>query len=169
MHINFINIINISIIYKIFIIYIIMDKPTTIIKFMNDNLYLFENIYDDVDKNVLKAAIAYKYLLHVYLGIRDMTIDQILKENENDIGLIGPGYNCIVSVCEKLCGNRIYHLHSILHNVYGRLYNQYKVGRGYNYTFKAPGFIKKSPLCGHITGLLFSIYYNIRYHSSYQV
>ena len=81
-----------------------MDKPTNVIKFMNDNLYLFENIYSDVDKNILKVAIAYKYLLYVYLGIRSMTLDQILKENEYDIGLISlvttVSYHCVKKYVE---------------------------------------------------------------------
>ena len=84
-----------------------MDDPKTVIKFMNDNLYLFENKYNDVDKNIFEASIAYKYLLHAYLGIKNVTIDQILKGNEYDISLIEPGHNCIVSICEKIRGNRI--------------------------------------------------------------
>ena len=145
-----------------------MDSPRKVMKFMTDNFYLFEKQYKDVDKNVLKAAIAYKYLLHFYLNIKDVTIDQILIENKYDIGLIGPGHNCLVSLCEQICGNRICHLHSILHDIYGRLFLTYKIGQGYNYMFNASNWMKKSPLCGHISGLLYIIYYNIRYHSTYQ-
>ena len=61
---------------------------------MNQNLYLFEDKYKDVDKNVLNAAISYKYLSCAYLSIKDITIDQILIENEYDIGFIGPGNSC---------------------------------------------------------------------------
>ena len=78
-YINFTSITSMSIIYKIIIIYIIMDNPKTVIIFMNDNFYLFESIYNDVDKNVLKAAIAYMYLLHIYLRI-NTTIHKILKK-----------------------------------------------------------------------------------------
>ena len=81
------NIINISIIYKN-IICIIMDNAKTVIKFMNDNLYLFEIQYDDVNRDVLKAAIAYKYLLHIYLNIQE-TIHEILKE-QGDMDFILP-------------------------------------------------------------------------------
>ena len=115
-----------------------MDNTKTVIIFMNDNLYLFEIQYDDVNRNVLKAAIAYKYLLHIYLNIQE-TIHEILKEQE-DIGLIGPGHTCLTSFCEKGCSSRICHLHSILHDIYSRIYTKYKVSRGYNYMFNAPNF-----------------------------
>ena len=146
-----------------------MDSPRRVIKFMNENYYLFEKQYENVDKNVLKAAIAYKYLLAVYLDIKNITIEQILINNDYDIGLIGPGHNCLTSLCESICPNRICHLHSILHDTYGRIYNRYNnVGRGYVYMFNAPNWMKKCPLFGHITGLAYSIYYNIRYYREYQ-
>ena len=162
------SIINISIIYNKIIIYSIMDSPRKVIKFMNENFYLFEKQYEDIDKTVLKAAIAYKYLLAVYLNIKNVSIEHILIENDYDIGLIGPGHSCITSICEKICPNRVCHLHSILHDVYGRLYLRYNVGRGYVYMFNAPNWMKKSPFFGHISGLLYSIYYNIRYYREYQ-
>ena len=34
-----------------------MDSLRKIIKFMNENLYLFEDIYKNIHKNVLKASI----------------------------------------------------------------------------------------------------------------
>ena len=145
-----------------------MDSPRNVIKFMNENFYLFEKQYEDIDKTVLKAAIAYKYLLCVYLGIKNVTIEQILIENEYDIGLIGPGHTCLTSICEKICPNRVCHLHSILHDVYGRIFLKYSQGRGYVYMFYTPNWMKKCPLFGHITGLIYSIYYNIRYHHEYQ-
>ena len=146
-----------------------MDSPRKLIKFINDNFYLFEKQYEYIDKNVLKAAIAYKYLLAVYLDIKNITIEQILIENEYDIGLIGPGHGCLTSFCEKICPNRICHLHSILHDTYGRIYTKYNKGLGYVYMFKAPfNWMRRSPVFGHITGLLYSIYYNIRYYHEYQ-
>ena len=157
-----------SIIYNKIIIYIIMDSPRNVIKFMNQNFYIFEKQYEDVDKNVLKAAICYKYLLAVYLDIKNVTIEQILIENDYDIGLIGPGHSCLTSICEKICPNRVCHLHSILHDVYGRIFLKYNQGRGYVYMFKALNWMKKCPLFGHITGLMYSIYYNIRYYHEYQ-
>ena len=47
-----------------------MDSPRKVIKFMKKNLYLFVDKYNDIDRTVLKAAIAYKYLLAVYLDIK---------------------------------------------------------------------------------------------------
>ena len=146
-----------------------MDTPEKVIKFVNKNFYLFEKQYENIDKNVLKAAIAYKYLLAVYLDIKNITIDQILIVNEYDIGLIGPSHGCITSICERLCPNRICHLHSILHDCYGRIYLKYNQGRGYIYMFKnAPNSMKACAFLGHITGLLYSFYYNIRYYREYQ-
>ena len=146
-----------------------MDSPRKVIKFMNENFYLFEKQYENIDKNVLKAAIAYKYLLAVYLDIKNITIEQILIENEYDIGLIGPGHSCLSKTLEMIFPNRICHLHSILHDTYGRIYTKYNnQGRGYVYMFNAPKWMKKCPLFGHFTGLLYSIYYNIRYYHEYQ-
>ena len=106
-----------------------MDSLRRVIKFINDNLCLFEDKYKDIGRNVLKAAIANKYLLAVYLNIKNITVNQIMIENEYDIGLIGPGHTCLTSICEKLCPNRVCHLHSICHDVYGRILLTYGVGR----------------------------------------
>ena len=135
---------------------------------MNENYYLFEKQYEDIDKTVLKAAIAYKYLLAVYLNIKNVTIEHILIENDYDIGLIGPGHSCVTGIFEFVCPNRICHLHSILHDVYGRIFLRYKTGRGYIYMFNAPKWMKKCPLFGHFTGLIYSIYYNIKYYREYE-
>ena len=54
-----------------------MDSPRKVIKFMNENLHLFKDKYKDINRNVLKAAIAYKYLLCVYLNIKHITLDKI--------------------------------------------------------------------------------------------
>ena len=141
-----------------------MDSPRRVIKFINDNLYLFEDKYKDIGRNVLKAAIANKYLLAVYLNIKNITVNQIMIENEYDIGLIGPGHTCLTSICEKLCPNRVCHLHSICLDVYGRILLTYGVGRGYVYMLNAPNWMKKSPFFGHISGLMYSIYYTTRYY-----
>ena len=145
-----------------------MDSPREVIKFMNQNFYLFEKQYEDIDKNILKASICYKYLLAVYFNIKNVSINQILIENDYDLGLIGPSHGCITKICEKLCNNCVCHLHSILHDVYGRLFLRYNVGRGYVYMFNAYNWMKKSPFFGPISGLLYSIYYNIRYYREYQ-
>ena len=147
-----------------------MDSPRRVIKFMNENLYSFEDKYKDIDRNVLKTAIAYKYLLAVYLNSTDITIDQILVLNDFNIGLIGlGGDSCLVSCLEFVFGNRICHLHLLLHDSYGRIYTKYdNIGRGYNYMFNAPNWMRKCPCFGHITGILYSIYYTIRYYREYQ-
>ena len=94
------------------------DNSKILIQFMNENLYLIENKCDvDIDKNRLKAAKGYKYLLNLYVDIKNITIDEFLKENEYDIGLIGPSHNCIVTICEEICSSKTFHLHNILHDV----------------------------------------------------
>ena len=124
-----------------------MDSLRKVMMFINKNLYLFnDDKYKDYDRNVIKGALAYKYLLSVYLNIKDITVDQILILQNDNIGLIGPGgrENCLVSWLEFICGNRICHTHSILHDSYGRIYQSYsRAGRGYNYMFNAPHFVKK--------------------------
>ena len=146
-----------------------MDSPRKVMMFINQKLYLFnDDKYKDFDRNVIKGALAYKYLLAVYLDIKYITIDQILVLQDEDIGLIGPGHNCLVSCLEFLYGNRIYRTHLILHDAYGRIFQSHNVGRGCNYMFHVPNRLKQCPLIGHIIGLLYSIYYNIRYYREYQ-
>ena len=145
-----------------------MDSPIKVDKFMNENLYLFEDKYKDVNRNVLTAAIAYKYLLAVYLNVKDVTLHEVLIENEYDIGLIGPGHSCLTSLCEKIGPNHLCHLHSILHNCYGRLLLYHNVGHGYVYMFHAPNWMKCSPFFGHISGLLYLMYYSIHYYREYK-
>ena len=84
-----------------------MDSPRKVMKFINENLYLFNNDkYKDIDRNVLKSAIAYRYLLALYLNITDISVDQIITLNE-DMELIESGDNCLVSCLEFVCGNRV--------------------------------------------------------------
>ena len=131
-----------------------MDSPRKVIKFMNENFYLFEKQYEDIDKTVLKAAISYKYVLAVYLNIKNVSIEQILIENDYEVGLIGPGHSCLTSMCEKICPYRVCHLHSILHDVYGRINLRYNVGRGYVYMFNAPNWMKS-----HRFSVIAAVYY----------
>ena len=54
----------------------------------------------------------------------------------------------------------ILHSHSILHDAFGRFYNRYLLNRGYTYVIPeniSPEFMKRSPLCGQITGLIYCI------------
>ena len=39
-----------------------MDSPPKVIKFMNENLYLFEDKYKDIDTNVLKMIQIYNVI-----------------------------------------------------------------------------------------------------------
>ena len=88
-----------------------------------------------------------------------VSIDDILLDNENGIRLIGPGNGCTTGVLEKLFGKfKCCHVHSALHDAYGRCYTKYKKGRGYSYVLKkSPKFLKTSLLFGHIAGFIWSI------------
>lgn len=49
--------------------------------------------------------------------------------------------------------------HAIFHDAFGRFYNRYLKGRGYCYTFNCGNrFLKKSPLFGHITGIMYWLF-----------
>ena len=161
----FTNIIIIFSIYNIFIIFVIinMDSLAVALKFMNENLIYFENVYPDVNKHILRSAIIYMYLLYVYLNY-NLTILEIIENENFDIGLIGPGNGTCTKICECLRNNIVFHTHSYLHDAYVRNYTKYKnTGIGYKYMFKnSPACMTKSPLFGHVTGLIYSIYHNIR-------
>ena len=74
---------------------------------------------------ILKSALVYQYL---YLCNFDtmIPIDDILKLNNNEIGLIGPGNGCLTRFLERMFGGSdILHSHSILHDAFGILYVYY--------------------------------------------
>ena len=48
--------------------------------------------------------------------------------------------------------------HSILHNAFGRFYNNHELDRGYFYVSdKSYEFMKESPLCGQLAGIIYCI------------
>lgn len=113
-----------------------------------------------VDDVILKSALVYQYL-HIKNYKPYMTIDEALEENNGEIGLIGPGNGCITRFLERIFKrSNILHSHSILHDAFGRFYNRYSSDRGYTYAIPSnltPTFIKGSPLCGRISGLLYCV------------
>ena len=97
----------------------------------------------------------YRYLTLQYTNIR-VDLKEIL-EKHFDMGLIGPGYNCLTFTLE-FAFNRSKTIcnHAILHDAFGRFYNDYKHGPGYFYTSRTKHeSIKKLPLIGHLSGLMF--------------
>ena len=119
------------------------------------------NVYDVI----LKSALVYQYL---YLNHFDemISIDKVLELNNNEIGLIGPGDGCLTWILERIFHQSdILHSHSILHDAFGRFYAHHSLDRGYTYVIpknRTPKCIKRSPLCGQISGLIYCVFKNIR-------
>ena len=128
------------------------DSPNKTLDYINFNFRKVKSKYAEVDDQILKSALAYQYLGICYLR-ECLSIDSILTDNQWEIGLIGPGNSCLTQMMECLFGRfRVCHLHSCLHDAYGRFYLKYRIGRGYNYATTALACIKKYPLSGHLTG-----------------
>ena len=114
--------------------------------------------HPNVDDVILKSALVYQYL---YLNNFDemISIDKILELNDNEIGLIGPGNGCLTWILERIFHQSdILHSHSILHDAFGRFYVHHSLDRGYTYVLhknKTPNWVKRSPLCGQISGLIY--------------
>ena len=86
-------------------------------------------------------------------------INDILELYDGEIGLIGPGSGCFTHILEKLFGKiKCCHLHSAMHDAYGRFLIKYQRGRGYCYVIPeniTPYCFKNSPISGHIYHALF--------------
>ena len=91
-----------------------------------------------------------------------MTISEILKLNNNEIGLIGPGNSWLTPILEKMFGwSDVLRTHSILHDAFGRFFINHSLDRGYSYAIpehKTSNFFRKNPLCGQISGMIYCIH-----------
>ena len=120
--------------------------------------------HNNVNDVILKSALVYQYL---YLCNFDtmILINDILELNNNEIGLIGPGNGCLTWFLEKMFGGSdILHSHSIIHDAFGRFYAHHSLDRGYTYVIpknKTPKWMKRSPLCGQISGLIYCAFNKI--------
>ena len=116
--------------------------------------------HNNVNDVILKSALVYQYL---YLCNFDtmILINDILELNNNEIGLIGPGNGCLTWFLEKMFGGSdILHSHSIIHDAFGRFYAHHSLDRGYTYVIpknRTPKWMKRSPLCGQISGLIYCV------------
>ena len=121
--------------------------------------------HNNVNDVILKSALVYQYL---YLNNFDtlISIDNILELNNNEIGLIGPGNGYLTQFLERIFNQSdILHSHSILHDAFGRFYAHHQLDRGYTYVIhknRTPKFIKRSPLCGQISGLIYCVHKKIK-------
>ena len=116
--------------------------------------------HNSVNDVILKSALVYQYL-HLKNFASSKSIDEVLELNNNEIGLIGPGNGCLTHFLERIFKrfNKL-HSHSILHDAFGRFYTHHSLDRGYTYIIPenlTPNWMKKSPLCSQISGLIFCI------------
>ena len=52
------------------------------------------------------------------------SITDILEKSECDIGINESGHGSFIKCLEFSCNNMLCHIHSILHDAYGRVYNK---------------------------------------------
>lgn len=131
-----------------------------IIKYINCSLKKTKKKHNKTNDVILKSALVYQYLYQKHFRIR-ISIDDILKLNNDEIGLIGPGNGCFTWFLERILGRiDVLHSHSIMHDAFGRFYAHYSLDRGYPYVIPeniTPNYIKRSPLCGQISGLIYCV------------
>ena len=131
-----------------------------VIEYVNCLFEITKPKYEKVNDVILKSALVYQYL---YLNNFDtpISIDRVLELNNNEIGLIGPGNGCLTHFLERIFNwSDILHSHSILHDAFGRFYSHHQLDRGYTYVIhknKTPKCVKRSPLCGQISGLIYCL------------
>ena len=120
--------------------------------------------HKDVDDVILKSALLYQYL---YLNHYDimLSIDDVLELNNNETGLIGPGNGCLTHILERIFNRSdILHSHSIMHDAFGCFYTHHSLDRGYTYVIpknRTPKCVKRSPLCGQISRLIYCLWKRI--------
>jgi len=126
------------------------------------NYFLDETKQNHLETNdaILKSALVYQYLYHKHFN-ELLTIDCVLEMNDGEIGLLGSGNGCLTRILERMLGwSRILHSHSILHDAFGRFYNDFGMDRGYLYMIPVrftPKYLKGNPLCGQIFGIIFCL------------
>ena len=87
----------------------------------------------------------------------------VTEKEITELGYIGPGKELLTTVLEFFFkDNTVMRMHAILHDSFGLFYRKTRLGNGYYYRSKKTELSewkKKSPLIGHITGILFCIFY----------
>ena len=107
--------------------------------------------------NLSQALELYKLVWELYT-CQEISIEEIDLQ-ERGLGLIGPGDGILTYILEKCFGRfNAFRLHALFHDVFGRIYNKTKKGPGYMYVYDdAPAMLKRSSLCGHISGLSYCL------------
>ena len=135
-----------------------------VIEYVNHFFEETKQKHKNVNDIILKSALVYRDLYYRNFKTH-ISIDDILELNNNEIGLIGPGNGCLTHILERVFGgSHILHSHSILHDAFGRFYDHYSLDRGYTYVIpenRTPKWVKRSPLCGQISGLIYCAFNRI--------
>ena len=131
-----------------------------VVNFVNRFFPEEQKNYPELNEVILKSVLVYQYLYLQHFN-EIITIDRVLKLNNGEIGLIGPGNGCTTHFLERVLGwSHICHEHSIIHDAFGRFYLRYGKGRGYTYLYEnAPKWMKRSPLAGQVCGLDYWIWH----------
>ena len=106
----------------------------------------------------------YQFLQLKHFG-EAISVKEILESNNYDIGLLGPGNGCLTQMLELSLGwIDALHTHSILHDAFGRFYNNYSLNRGYSYLLPeklTTKNMKSNPLCGQTIGVMYCLFKKI--------
>ena len=135
-----------------------------VIEYVKHSFNQTKQQHNSVNDVILKSALVYQ---HLYLRNfnTNISIDDVLELNNNEIGLIGPGNGCLTWLLERIFGHfDMLHSHSILHDAFGRFHDHYLKDRGYTYVIpknRTPKWIKRSSLCGQISGLIYCAFNKI--------
>ena len=132
-----------------------------VIEYVNCSFEETKQQHNSVNDVILKSALVYQYLYLRNFKTCISIIDRVLELNNNEIGLTGPGNGCLTHFLERIFNwSDILHSHSILHDAFGRFYSHHQLDRGYTYVIhknKTPKCVKRSPLCGQISGLIYCL------------
>ena len=134
-----------------------------IIKYVGHSFKETKKQYPYIDDSILKSCLVYQFLHHKHFN-ELQTIENILHAHK-DIGLIGPGNGCFTRFLESTLGwIDTLQTHGILHDAFGRFYVSCSLDRGYCYALSENAtskLMKRSPLCGQISGILYCIFKRI--------
>ena len=143
-----------------------MTNPQFALNHLKENFMKIKKLNQNIDDQILKSVMIYK-LLYFSEFNKVLTLSEILDLYDGEIGLIGHGNGCLTKILEKLFGKiKCCHLHSCFQDAYGRFFTKYRRGRGYCYVLPeniTPYCPKKSPILGHISGFIWSIFNSHRY------
>jgi len=141
------------------------EEYNQLFEFVSDRYQLAKQRLNQVEDRIVISILVYQYLSFLYEVHPIPNVEDIYCIENGDIGLIGPGHGCLTVLFECLCQkSKVFKLHAVLHDAFGRFYKRYKKSRGYCYAFShQKAWLSSSPLLGHLSGFWFclkKIYYD---------